>query len=377
MGIGKSPENRLRRIVEEKRTLVSNTKVPLLPVPGTTERNFVKPNTNNGTARAKVFEQNFIKRIAVNLDKILAGEGTLNFDRYMDKLKNAKSEAEAILYYDEITATLLMLLLYAIISYIYSSSDPAFIRIQEQLNAFKRGSLYDIDKKIQTFLSAAYILTMGGTAIAVVGAIVVSGVFSAGLGAVIGMASLLVFPSIILGVATQLTFVDVLDKYRSILKNTDVPFTFESLREKIRFWSMTNEQVDLLVGPEKTDSTFFKRFVDYSTRENPAPNEPFTAEVMKAELSMGKTNLNVQGLNAKTKEMYAARNDNSEQFLKSYRQNRLLESVYANEEQEEDPRSNNNVENRYKGFGSNNGVGLKKGGRRTMRRRNKRRSQRR
>jgi hypothetical protein len=371
LGIGKSGANRLKSIVNKRETLKSNTKVPLLPVPGTTQvNNFVTPNTGNGTARAKVFEQNFIKRIAVNLDKILAGEATLNFDRYMDKLKNAKSEAEAILYYDEITATLLMLILYAIVTYISEdNNDPKLIPIKEQLNAFKKGSVRNITIRNKSLDIAATMLS-SGAATAIIMSLAIAGVFSVGATFLIGIASLIVFGTISLGITKQLKYVDVLDKYRSILNNTDVPFTFESLRERIRFWSMTEDQVDLLLGPEKTDGTFFMRFVNYSTGGNPAPNEPFTSEVMEAELSLGKTNLNVQGLNANTKKVYAARNAESNRVLENYRKNRLLESVYANEEQEEDPRSNNTNENRYKGFGS-------KGGSRTRRRRNKRRSQRR
>jgi len=128
--------------------MTRNSRVPrsTLTPRGIKSTGFVQPqgeaNLTN-TVRATTFEQNFIRRLMVNIDNSFKDGGNiLDFKRYQTRLQSPDcSREEAIFLYDELIAILLILVLYMcyVTSEILKGGKPS-------LNPVKLTKMYDFQK---------------------------------------------------------------------------------------------------------------------------------------------------------------------------------------------------------------------------------------
>ena len=351
--------------------------------------------------KTQVFEQNFIRRVYTQLSNSLLGKEEIRIDSYREKLNKAETEAEAILYYNEIILTINYLILYSMYCAKISQEgySPYMRRAENKLirgiNLNKEKLLHNkmgyphnggLVASMTAVATSGFISTMvyAGTGIALTLAPFTLGLtlgIPAAIGVLIPLHGFYIHSRILYErkkhnkkiVSTAGPVVTEL----LLILNADRKFKLKDIEnKKIKYWNMNEKIQNLLMSFKEGDDiiVFFENYLKSSLLldENKAPNEPFSEEVMNVELSLGSNNLQRQGLNNNTIANYAAKNAESQRRLENYRKDRLLENVYANAN---DPVNiNRSAENPYGGLGSN----TVKGGRRTMRRRgNKRRSQRR
>ena len=309
---------------------------------------------NIANVRTAVFEQKFLQRILVNILNETSRAGEIDVEQYKRKLDTAVSEQEAILYYDELIALTHMLILYGII---VKLSESQLKMLEEKFPAhlsYVDGLTVSIDEKQKKAFGLTLKMMEASTGIGLLlGSIAVgfaTGGASTALQAIaLGIAAvvLLVTPAVAQG-STNTSVVPfhiriVLKRILTILRE-DRQFLFSQVKDKIKYWGMTQAQADLIsTTPMDTISNtnnssiinynnkFVKFMVSYleaSSDETPAPNKPFPEAVKKVELRINTVKSNKYTPNPN-------RNESNAKFLNEYRinrmsraQNRLLNEVY-------------------------------------------------
>lgn len=312
--------NLQKRLQQNKTQRTSNTSVPKLSInhAGAAQTGNVTPNNATRNIRAEVFEQNFIRRIYTTFYNAISGREKVRLDSYEEKLNSAESEAESILYYDELVAIMNMLILYAM----YFSVDQ---KVRNKLDTLVQDRNRELFEKVSSDLYkkgnfkndkhaalafAGGMVSVSGATIAITMALVTDavggmGFFTAGtiLSVVIG--------GFVRGIRTEkfyreaegnavnkaMTMGTVIQEiHRILFANREYMFTQLVQEKKIKFWGMTQAQVDLMAktGDSLTGETlpvYFQTFIKAYGKQPFAPNEPFSPEVMKVQLRLTNTNL--------------------------------------------------------------------------------------
>jgi hypothetical protein len=345
--------NKLRRAREKAIAagevgIGANTRVvPQLTIgsQGVAKNGYVQANTGNtANARSRVFEQNFIKRIQSIVFGSLGEEGGVQkgtsltpelLDSYSRKLDNAASEAEAILYYDELICMIPIIILYAAfkIKFISERNEArsALNNVQNSgvniHNVMRRElSLREGKEMRQQILN----LLVSGTVLAgFITAMVLTGGTVAAPTAAFAISMLSIGAPFAGGAAYGIIIGNPLEKanFRAnnnlcylLLRTCKILFEkreymFESLIPKLKFWGLKQSQVDILVEtnnktytnsdihgfdgllkesqeythtkpPAKTQE-FIQAFLLAGQEDTPlAPNDPFPEEVRTVEIQM-------------------------------------------------------------------------------------------
>ena len=414
LGFGKKEKafaNLQTRLQQNKNQLKPNNygHLPHIPVvpklsmnkDGIGQNEYVTLNNGKRNIRAEVFEQNFIRRIYTSFYNAILTEDTIRLDSYKEKLNSAVSEEEAILYYDELIAVMNMVILYAMYHRYHALDNDELDettkehgrqlikKVDEDIDLIKKKNIKALAFAAKGLLSDT--IKSGLTAAYFTAALINIG---GGMGIATGtLTAILITPIIFISVYDAYSYdkksVKYVNYFRFKQKGAQMyeivkeihkilfaerPHMFKKLvqEEKIKFWGMSQLQVDLLLKYDDVDlplgyinfngyssnwnNTFFKEFLQAYGKEPFAPNEPFSRKVMDVELRITNTNIT----NAYTPNQN--RNARNAAFLNDYRrerkselQNKLLENVYSNVPSEE------------------NIYGNLKGGRRTRRRNTRRR----
>jgi hypothetical protein len=277
---------------------------------------YIRKNNGIRNIRAEVFEQNFIRRIYTTFFNAISGKEQIRLDSYEEKLNSAVSEAEAILYYDELIAVMNMLILYAMYFSVGQTVRSKLDTLVQDRNRellekvssdlYKKGNFKN-DKHAALAFAGGMVGVSGATiAMALVAdAVGGMGFFSAGtiLSVVIG--------GMVRGVRADTFYREaegnavnkamnmgtvIQEIHRIVFAEREYMFTQLVSEKKIKFWGMSQAQVDLMVrtGDTLTGETlpvYFQEFIQ-AYGKSPAPNEPFSPDVMGVELRL--TNSNAQ-----------------------------------------------------------------------------------
>jgi len=333
-------ENKLKRAREKAIAagevgIGANTRVvPQLTIgsQGVAANGYVQANTGNtANARSRVFEQNFIKRIQSMVFGSLGmaglnSQGTkLNLAAYYRKLNNAASEAEAILYYDELIAILPIIMVYTILRarLLYSrkgrngnvSSDTNMHKVISAELSFEEEK--QLQASVRYFILNTGIIAGAATATALTGGLGLAVFVPVLIGSIV-----LMFTAPIATIAGN----SAAARYRrnerassldSIIVDVCVnlfaerEYMFEALIPKLKFWGLNQEHLDILVNTAREEDgfkelwkeidsngdkvkirKFIQSFVEASTKPDIplAPNDPFPEEVRTVEIQMNNFN---------------------------------------------------------------------------------------
>jgi hypothetical protein len=220
---------------------------------------FVKPQGNANSTnniRARTFEENFIRRLMVNIDDSFKdGEDKLDFKRYQTRLQAPDcSREEAIFLYDELIAILLMLILY--VCYVTSELSMAG---KPSVKSVKLTKLYD-SQKFRNLISGIFFTgTMGVAAIPATLLLVLGGAISGGT---ISAAVLLGILGIVLCVPLFGLSIFIAENPELDNEKNNLAFTLQyilntildnrntipaiSVKRELKYWGLTQAQVDYI-----------------------------------------------------------------------------------------------------------------------------------
>jgi len=352
-------ENKLKRAREKAIAagevgIGANTRVvPQLTIgsQGVATNGYVQANTGNtANARSRVFEQNFIKRIQSMILGSLGEEGVKKpssltpamLDSYSRKLNNASSEAEAILYYDELICMIPIIILYAAFKIKFVSSKKDRNEARSALNNAQNSGanlhklmreelgLREGKELRQTILN---VLVSGTVLAGFITATVLTGGVAAGATAAFAIAMASMSAPFVGGAAYGIIIGNPLEKANSRANNNlcslllrickilfeKREYMFESLIPKLKFWGFKQSQVDVLVEtnnktygnanmkgfdgllqesqeyrhtkPPVNIQQFIQAFILAGQEDTPlAPNDPFPEEVRTVEIQLNSSN---------------------------------------------------------------------------------------
>lgn len=357
-------ENKLKRAREKAIAagevgIGANTRVvPQLTIgsQGVAANGYVQANTGNtANARSRVFEQNFIKRIQSMILGSLGEEGVKKptsltpemLDSYSRKLDNASSEAEAILYYDELICMIPIIILYTAfkIKFVSSKNDrnearSALNNVQNSganmHNIMRRELSHREGKEMRQMI--LNVLVSGTVLAGFITAMVLTGGTIAAPTAAFAYSMLSISAPFAGGAAYGIIIGNPLEKanFRAnnnlcslLLRICKILFEkreymFESLIPKLKFWGLKQSQVDILVEtnnktykifiennsgingfdgllqesqayrhtkPPKKTQEFIEAFILAGKEDTPlAPNDPFSEEVRTVEIQLNSSN---------------------------------------------------------------------------------------
>ena len=297
--------------------IVKYSPIPKLSInkAGAGQYGYVLANTGNRNIRAEVFEQKFVRRIYTTFYNAISGGEQIRLDSYEEKLNSAVSKEEAILYYDELIAVMNMLILYAMYfsvsqdvrrkldTIVHERNRALILEVRSEL--FRKGNFKSETESAFVFALSTTIVSGGAIAIALVGDSL------GGLGLFTSLAVTAIFFNTYFVrnlKGTELAEESAVEKantmgtviqeiHRILFAEREYMFKDLVQEEKIKFWGMSEAQVNLLMdkGSRLTAETLQNYFTEFFThlgkKQDPKDNKPFSPEVMKVQLRLTNTNL--------------------------------------------------------------------------------------